>query len=137
MVSELPSVDFPPFDAHPLLRRASAMTLFGSLARRGLDQLVHDEERRIVLVDDATSVRVGIDRPPDSNPRSALVIMHGLVGSSESFYVLGTARKALDAGFLVARINARNCGGTEDLTSAAYNGGETEDIEAVARDLVS
>ncbi len=92
-------------------------------------------ERRILPVDASTSVRIEIDRPRKT-PRAAIVLVHGLVGSSESSYMVGTAAKGVRAGFLVARLNARNCGGTEELTRTAYHGGLTAEIEATARDLV-
>ena len=130
-----PRVDFPPFEANPLLSHPSVMTLFGTFSRRRAESIVRRAESRIVRVDETTSVRVEIDRPM-APARAAIVILHGLVGSSESVYVLGTAEKAVGRGFLVARLNARNCGGTEELTSTAYNGGQTAELEAIARELV-
>ncbi len=128
----LHEIEFPAFEPHPLLRHPYAMTAFEILPRRrnGLSG-----ESRIVRVDESTSVRVEIDRPP-ARPRVAIVLVHGLVGSSESPYMIGTATKAVRAGFLVARLNARNCGGTEELTRTAYHGGLTAEIEATARNLV-
>ena len=64
-----------------------------------------------------------------------LVIVHGLEGSSESRYVLGTAEKAWVAGFHVLRMNQRNCGGTEALSPTLYNSGLSEDYRAVLREL--
>ena len=117
------------------MRGPKAQTIFGTLSRRSLGDLEQRAESRIVRTDASTSVRVELDRP-NRPARSALVLLHGLAGSSESRYVLGTARKARDAGFLAARMNARNCGGTEQLTSEPYNGEETDDLEAVARELL-
>ncbi len=131
-----PAIDFPPYEPHPLLARPAVMTWIGTLPRRGIGALVAREESFEVRVDASTKVRVALDRPVGSTPRSAIVILHGLVGSSASIYVLGTAQKALERGFLVARLNARNCGGTEALTREVYNGGQTEELDAVARELV-
>jgi uncharacterized protein len=64
-----------------------------------------------------------------------LVIVHGLEGSSESRYVLGTAEKAWVAGFHVVRMNQRNCGGTEALAPTLYNSGLSGDFRAVVREL--
>ena len=41
-----------------------------------------------------------------------LIIVHGLEGSGESRYVIGTGSKAWRAGMNVVRMNVRNCGGT-------------------------
>ncbi len=132
-MAALSDLRFPPFEPHPLLRHPYAMTALAALPRRahGLAS-----ERRIVRVDDSTSVRVEIDRP-FAAPRAGLVLVHGLVGSSESPYMIGTASKAVRAGLVVARVNARNCGDTESLTSAAYNGGLTAEVEAAAYELVA
>jgi predicted alpha/beta-fold hydrolase len=71
---------------------------------------------------------------PDEHP--TLVLLHGLEGSSESGYILGTAEKAYVAGFNVVRLNQRNCGGTEQLTPTLYHSGLSCDIRAVLLDLI-
>lgn len=72
------------------------------------------------------------------NPREhpTLVVLHGLEGSSESGYILGTAEKAWLAGFNVVRLNQRNCGGTEHLTETLYHSGLSGDIRAVLLELI-
>jgi predicted alpha/beta-fold hydrolase len=70
---------------------------------------------------------------PRAHP--TLVLLHGLEGSSDSGYMLGTAEKAGVAGFNVVRLNQRNCGGTELLTPTLYHSGLSGDIRAVAREL--
>jgi predicted alpha/beta-fold hydrolase len=67
----------------------------------------------------------------------SVLIVHGLEGSSESHYVLGTAQKALAAGMNVVRMNIRNCGGTERLGPTLYHSGLSTDVGAVARALIS
>ena len=65
-----------------------------------------------------------------------LVIVHGLEGSSESGYAIGTGGKAWRAGMNVVRMNMRNCGGTERLGPTLYNSGMSADVGAVARELI-
>ena len=65
-----------------------------------------------------------------------MVIVHGLEGSSESQYMLGTAAKAWAAGMNVVRMNVRNCGGTERLCPTLYHSGLSSDVAAVARELI-
>jgi len=110
------------------------MTIACTLPRAGARQLQERADRRLVRVDAATRVAVDFDRPPNPNG-AALLLVHGMVGSSRSKYMLGTANKALAHGFLVARLNIRNCGDTEELAGTVYNGGLTADIAAVAREL--
>lgn len=64
------------------------------------------------------------------------IIVHGLEGSSESSYMLGTAAKALAAGMNVVRMNMRNCGGTEKLTPTLYHSGFSADLAAVVSELI-
>ncbi len=65
-----------------------------------------------------------------------LIIVHGLEGSSESQYVIGTGSKAWRAGMNVVRMNMRNCGGTEQLGPTLYNSGMSDDVGVVAETLI-
>ncbi len=65
-----------------------------------------------------------------------LIIVHGLEGSSESQYVLGTGGKAWAAGMNVVRMNMRNCGGTEQLGPTLYNSSMSADVGHVAQALI-
>ncbi len=65
-----------------------------------------------------------------------LIIVHGLEGSSDSQYVIGTGSKAWRAGMNVVRMNMRNCGGTETLGPTLYNSGMSDDVGAVAETLI-
>jgi uncharacterized protein len=72
------------------------------------------------------------------NPRetATLVLVHGLEGSGDSGYILGTAEKAFAAGLNVVRLNQRNCGGTEHLTPDLYHSGRSGDVRAVVEELI-
>jgi predicted alpha/beta-fold hydrolase len=59
------------------------------------------------------------------------IIVHGLEGSSNSQYVVGNANKLWSAGCNVVRMNMRNCGRTERLTSTLYHSGLSGDVRAV------
>lgn len=72
---------------------------------------------------------------PRAHP--TLVLLHGLEGSVDSGYMLGTAEKAYVAGFNVVRLNQRNCGGTESLTPTLYHSGLSSDIRAVLLELIA
>lgn len=66
----------------------------------------------------------------------AVIIVHGLEGSVESQYVIGTGGKAWTAGMSVIRMNMRNCGNTETLTPTLYHSGLSADVGAVAKALI-
>src|ERR1019366_3686992 len=65
--------------------------------------------------------------------RPTAIIVHGLEGSSDSQYIVGNANKLWHAGASVIRMNMRNCGGTEQLTSTLYHSGLSGDVGAVMR----
>jgi predicted alpha/beta-fold hydrolase len=75
-----------------------------------------------------------ITRSPDS--RMTVIIVHGLEGSVDSQYVIGTGSKAWAAGMNVVRMNMRNCGNTETLTPTLYHSGLSGDVGAVVEELI-
>jgi predicted alpha/beta-fold hydrolase len=66
----------------------------------------------------------------------ALLLLHGLEGSSTAHYMGGMADKAFAAGWNVLRLNQRNCGETEHLSRGLYHSGLTNDPLFVLRELV-
>ncbi len=66
-----------------------------------------------------------------------LVIVHGLEGSSDSQYVIGTGSKAWAAGMNVVRMNMRNCGDTEHLGPTLYNSSMSGDVGKIAQTLIA
>ncbi len=66
----------------------------------------------------------------------ALVLLHGLEGSSSAHYMAGMADKAWARGWNVVRLNQRNCGGTEHLSRGLYHSGLTGDVRHVIEDVV-
>jgi uncharacterized protein len=73
---------------------------------------------------------------PERERALTVVMVHGLEGSSESQYIVGTANKAWAAGMNAVRMNMRNCGGTERLTPTLYHSGMSGDVGAVLRTLI-
>lgn len=65
------------------------------------------------------------------------IIVHGLEGSSSSQYVVGNANKLWHSGCNAIRMNMRNCGGTERLSSTLYHSGLSADVLAVLRFFVA
>lgn len=66
-----------------------------------------------------------------------IIIVHGLEGSSDSQYMLGVTAKAMAAGMNVVRYNQRNCGGTDALAPVLYHSGLSNDVAAVAREVIA
>ena len=123
-----------PFRAHALLRSGHAQTVAASL-RFTRARLLREErglyESRLVEVEAGARVLLKCRWQRERRASPTLMLMHGLEGSSESLYVVGTSQKAFGAGFNVVRMNMRNCGGSEHLTPTLYHSGMTGDIERV------
>ena len=87
-----------------------------------------------VPVAEGTRVRLVVTFPR-SAPRGTLLAIHGLGGSAESGYMRRTAVQAHERGWTVARLNLRNCGGTEALAATLYNAGQSDDADAALQAL--
>ncbi|HVB08333.1 MAG TPA: alpha/beta fold hydrolase [Candidatus Acidoferrales bacterium] len=123
------------FEPAALLRNPHAMTLAAAFWPRKYPHLP-PTVARIFETEPDTRVRADCHWQNDPSRHPALVLLHGLEGSSDSSYMLGTADKAFEAGFSALRLNQRNCGGTEGLTPTLYNSGLSGDVRAVVRELI-
>jgi len=111
------------------------MTIAGAFLRRRFPGLPASAGR-FFDVEPGTQVRGDCHWQADRVNHPTLVLLHGLEGSSDSGYMLGTAEKAFVAGFNVVRLNQRNCGGTEQLTETLYHSGRSADFRAILRELI-
>jgi predicted alpha/beta-fold hydrolase len=93
-------------------------------------------EKRLIEVEPGVKLLCHCHWQTDRENALTVIIVHGLEGSSESQYMLGIAAKGLAAGMNVVRMNQRNCGGTDDLSATLYHSGRSQDIAAVARNLL-
>jgi predicted alpha/beta-fold hydrolase len=125
---------FDPFVPRRYLRNRHAMTLAGNfLPRRNL---LPSAEECLFRVADEAQVLCHCHWQPEAEQRPAIIVVHGLEGSSLSQYVIGTAAKAWEAGMSIVRMNMRTCGGTERLTPTLYHSGLSSDVGAVVRGIL-
>jgi uncharacterized protein len=124
------------FREHGLLRNPHMMTIAATFWRRRFPKLPASETR-LFETEPGTRVRGECHWQTEPRTRRTLVLLHGLEGSSESGYMLGTAERAWTAGMNVVRLNQRNCGGTEQLTPTVYNSGMSGDIRTVIAELIA
>ena len=123
-----------PFNPHPLFAGAHAQTIVSSMHYPRRKSFRPDRtlyESRLVEVEPGTSVLLHCRWQPRRRTAPTLLLLHGLEGSSDSLYILGTARKGFAEGFNVVAMNMRNCGGTEHLAATLYHSGMTDDIRHV------
>src|ERR1700687_2405428 len=127
-----------PFVPHRIFKQGDAQTIgahFWPGRWRARDR-TRDEER-LFEVEPGSQVLARRRWPPNRVEHPTLVLWHGMEGSSASGYMLITADKAFRAGFNVIRVNFRNCGNTEHLSTKLYHGGLTEDLRAVIGELIA
>ena len=110
------------------------MTVFAWGRPRKFPSLPAPSERLFDVAPD-TKVMAHCHWQPSAGERPALVVLHGLEGSSSAHYMRGIADKAQRAGFNVVLLNQRNCGGTEALAAGLYHSGLTHDVDRVIREL--
>ena len=116
------------------LRGGHLQTLAGNFLPR-TDNLPKSEER-LFQVEDEVQVMCHCHWQTDRANRLTVMLVHGLEGSSDSQYVIGTGNKAWAKGWNVVRMNIRNCGGTEKLGPTLYHSGLSNDIRRVVEALL-
>jgi len=132
-ISNMKSVqEFTPFG---ILRNRHAMTIAANFWPRRFSGL-GGSTPRLFETEPGTQVRGECHWQESPREHPTLVLLHGLEGSCDSGYMLGTAERAWTAGFNVVRLNQRNCGGTEQLTPTLYHSGLSGDIRAVIMELI-
>jgi hypothetical protein len=113
---------------------AHAQTLAGNFLRR--PNLLPPPEERLFQVEPGAQVLCHCHWQSARQERFTILLVHGLEGSSQSNYVIGTGYKAWQRGWNVVRMNVRNCGGTEELCNTLYTSGLSGDVRAVAMALI-
>jgi predicted alpha/beta-fold hydrolase len=93
-------------------------------------------EKRLIEVEPGVQVLCHCHWQADRENALTVIIVHGLEGSSESQYMLGIATKGTAVGMNVVRMNQRNCGGTDALSPTLYHSGRSQDVAAVAQNLI-
>src|SRR6266850_1024997 len=123
-----------PFVPRRWLRGGHVQTVASFLLPRRFN--LPTPEERLMEVAPGIQVLCHCHWQSDRTKPLTIIIVHGLEGSSESQYALGITEKGLAAGMNVVRYNQRNCGGTEALAPVLYHSGLSDDVAAVARELI-
>jgi len=122
-------------DFIPLFRNGHAQTIAARFWPARINLRKYPVECRIFETEPGVKVLTHCHFHSRLEARDTVLIVHGLEGDSHSPYVLRMGERALEAGYNVVRLNVRNCGGTEHLSSTLYHSGLTKDLESVANQL--
>lgn len=132
------SLDLPPFRPRFPWWGADLQTVANYLRPPKRTLVPHAAERLLVDLRDETGDQLvcALDRP--AAPRSGTpltILIHGLTGSQESFYIYSMARRLLDAGQRVLRINLRGAGPSRATCGGQYYAGRSQDFRALLANL--
>jgi len=126
---------FAPSAYQPLFTGGHRQTLYAWARRRRFPRLPEPEPRYFDVAEDAR-VLAHCHWQTNRADHPAIILLHGLEGSSHAHYMIGIADKAWAAGWNVVRLNQRNCGNTEHLSRGLYHSGLTHDAHFVTRELI-
>jgi predicted alpha/beta-fold hydrolase len=129
-------VSFVPSEYRPRFKGGHTQTLFAWARARRFPNLPEPESRYFQVSEEA-AVLAHSHWHVNRRAHPAVVLLHGLEGSSSAHYMRGIADKAWAAGWNVVRLNQRNCGGTEHLSRGLYHSGLTHDPLFVLRTLLA
>ena len=125
-----------PFKSHRLFQNGHAQTIAAYIWPRRFRFSSHQDQERLFEVAPGIKVLAHCRWQADAKACPTIVAWHGIEGSTASNYMQATAEKGFRAGFNIVRVNFRNCGGTEHLTSTIYHGGLSDDLKAVVKELI-
>ena len=128
-------MSFEPSEYRPLWTNGHVQTLYAWARRREFPGLPAPVARYFDVAEHAR-VLAHCHWQPDASSRPAIMLLHGLEGSSLAHYICGLSDKAWAAGWNIVRLNQRNCGNTEHLSRGLYHSGLTHDPLHVIRELI-
>lgn len=118
-----------------LFRGGHAQTIAGNYLPR--KNLLPVAEERLFDVEPGIQVLCHCHWQAERTSAMTVIVVHGLEGSVESRYMIGTGSKAWAVGMNVVRMNMRNCGDTEHLGPSLYNSSMSADVGVVVKTLVA
>ena len=126
---------FPPFRPRFPWIGGDLQTLRNYLSPGGWDLSAWPSERLFFETDDGSGDRLqGVLHRNDGGP--LVVLLHGLTGCEESFYVLETARFLLSQKMSVLRLNLRGAGPSRLTCRGHYCAGSSYDLANVLEQLL-
>jgi predicted alpha/beta-fold hydrolase len=135
VITHAPDFFGEPFRPRRPFLNGHTQTIAGNYLPR--QNLLPPAEERLFNVEPGVQVLCHCHWQAERRTAMTLVIVHGLEGSSDSQYVIGTGSKAWAVGMNVVRMNMRNCGDTEHLGPTLYNSSMSADVGAIAKTLIA
>lgn len=124
-----------PFVPRRMFPGGHAQTIAGNFLPR--KNLLPPAEERLFDVEPGIQILCHCHWQAERRTALTVIVVHGLEGSVESGYMIGTGSKAWAEGMNVVRMNMRNCGDTEHLGPSLYNSSMSADVGVVVKTLIA
>jgi predicted alpha/beta-fold hydrolase len=125
------------FIPNPWAKNPHVQTILGSLKIRSRNQhqIVHSSKE--MIIEGGGGVRLlGYHSPqPSKNGRGLITLIHGWEGSSDSAYVVSTAKYMYDKGYDIFRLNLRDHGNSHHLNEGLFHGALIEETFHAIRNI--
>ncbi|MBI4852152.1 MAG: alpha/beta fold hydrolase [Acidobacteria bacterium] len=125
------------FIPRPGLSNRHIMTMAGHFISRQFPGIEKISQERLFQVTNEAQMLTHCGWQTQKEKSPLVIVVHGLEGSSESKYALGTALKAYQSGFNVLRVNQRGCNNTFHLSPTPYHAGLTNDLRTIIDEVAS
>ena len=122
----------PPFEPHPWLKGGHAQTIVARYLGGEQKKLI-STAHEIELPDGDRLVVLESVPPGWNSRRPTAVLVHGLAGCADGNYIVRVARRLLDLGIRVVRVNLRGAGAGFGLARQIYHAGRSDDLREVVR----
>ncbi len=119
----------PPFAAPPLIKSGHAQTIFVSALWN--PPLLPGDRLLKIPVAEHVKLHCEWNLAGEAMSEHCLILAHGLEGCAHAKYMISTARKALEMGMDVIRINLRGAGGSAHDSATLYHAGLSQDFQQV------
>jgi len=132
--TSIASLDLPPFRPRFPWWGGDLQTVANRLRGATADFVFRGGERLRFPLADGTgdTLLATLHRPATPRAGTPLVLLiHGLTGSEDSRYILSQARRLLDRGRRVLRLNLRGAGPSRALCGGQYYAGRSQDFRAL------
>ncbi len=135
--ARFPILDLPVFRQRLPWLGPDLQTMRGVMMKCRAPLELYRHERLLIPMNDGSGDRLSVilGRPGVDSSRPLVVLIHGLTGLEDSFYMRESAAHFLSQGYPVLRLNLRGAGRSRPLCSTQYNAGSSGDLARVFTSL--
>ncbi|MEO1484482.1 MAG: alpha/beta fold hydrolase [Bacteroidota bacterium] len=108
-------------------------TIYAGLLRK-VPEVIQERERITLKDGDFLDLDWTYSTP---SSKTLVIVLHGLEGSAQRHYMLGSAKVFTSEGWDTCAVNFRGCSGSPNRTFRSYHSGATEDLVEILEHVVS